>query len=88
LRLIFYSLAFFAISWNLCLFVACHPLALPLKLCGFVLIGCSIFFVRGSLSGWIGYSIAFTVTILGSAPLWSLLVVPRRFRGARRGKIA
>ena len=78
LGIIFYSLAFFAVAWNLCLFVACHPLSPPLKLCGFVLIGCGIFFVRGSLSGWIGYSIAYTVTILGSAPLWRLWVVPVR----------
>ena len=42
LGLIFYSLAFCAISWNPCLFVACHPLAPPLKLCGFVLIACGI----------------------------------------------
>jgi hypothetical protein len=78
LGFIFYSLAFFAIAWNLCLFVISHPLSPPLKLCGFVLIGCGIFFVRGTLSGWIGYSIAYTVTILGSAPLWALWVVPRR----------
>jgi hypothetical protein len=78
LGFIFYSMAFFAISWSLCLFVASHPLSPPLKLCGFVLIGCGIFFVRGSLAGWIGYSIAYVVTILGSAPLWSLWVVPKR----------
>ena len=59
-----------------CLWLAILPP--PLKLCGFVLIGCGIFFVRGSFSGWIGYSIAYTVTILGSTPLWALSVVPRR----------
>ena len=78
LGLIFYSLAFFAFAWKLCLFVVRHPLSPPLKLCGFVLIGCGIFFVRGTFPAWIGYSIAYAVTILGSAPLWALWVVPRR----------
>jgi hypothetical protein len=78
LGLIFYSLAFFGIAWSLCIFVVCHQLSPPLKLCGFVLLGCGIFFVRGTLSGWIGYSIAYTVTILGSAPVWRLWVVPLR----------
>jgi hypothetical protein len=78
LGFIFYSLAFFAIAWSLCLFVVDHQFSPPLKLCGFMLLGCGIFFVRGTFSGWIGYSIAYTVTILGSAPLWRLWVVPGR----------
>jgi hypothetical protein len=46
-----------------------------------MLLGCDIFFVRGSLDGWIGFSIAYIVTILGSSPLWTLWVVPVRESG-------
>ena len=78
LGLIFYPLAFFAFAWTLCLFVVRHPLSPPLKLCSFMLLGCGIFFVRGTFPAWIGFSIAYAVTILGSAPLWALWVVPIR----------
>ncbi len=77
LGLIFYALAFFAFAWKFCLFVVGRPLSPPLRLCCFMLLGCGIFFVRGTFAGWIGYSIAYTATILGSSPLWGLWVVPR-----------
>jgi len=76
LGVFFYPLAFFAFTWKLCLFLVNHPLSPPLKLCGFMVLGCGIFFVRGSLAAWIGYVIAYSVTILCSAPLWGLWVVP------------
>ena len=73
----FYPLAFFLFAWKFCLFVVERPLSPPLRLCSFMLLGCGIFFVRGTLAAWIGYSIAYTVTILGSSPLWGLWVVAR-----------
>lgn len=77
LGVIFYPFAFFLFAWKFCLLVVERPLSPPLRLCSFMLLGCGIFFVRGTLSAWIGYSIAYTVTILGASPLWSLWLVPR-----------
>jgi hypothetical protein len=74
---IFYPMAFFLFAWKFCLFIVGRPLSPPLRLCSFMLLGCGIFFVRGTLSAWIGYSVAYTATILGSSPLWSLWLVPR-----------
>jgi hypothetical protein len=74
---IFYPFVFFLFSWKFCLFVVGRPLSPPLRLCSFMLLGCGIFFVRGTLAAWIGYSIAYAVTILGASPLWSLWLVPR-----------
>jgi hypothetical protein len=77
LGLVFYPLAFFAFAWKLCLYVVRQSLSPPMKLCIYMLLGCGIFFVRGTFAAWIGYSIAYAVTILASAPLWGLWVVPR-----------
>ena len=74
--MVFYPFAFFAFAWLFCLFLVRHSLSPPLKLTGWMLIGCGIFFVRGSYPGWIGYSIAYAGTILGSSPLWSFWMVP------------
>jgi hypothetical protein len=75
---VFYPLAFFGFAWLFCLFVVRHPLSPPFKLCGYLLIGCGVYFVRGTLTVWIGVSIAYIITILGSAPLWSMWVIPGR----------
>jgi hypothetical protein len=74
---LFYPLAFFLFAWKFCLFMVGRPLSPPLRLSCFMLLGCGIFFVRGTLAAWIGYSIAYTATILGSSPLWSLWLVPK-----------
>ena len=74
--MVFYPFAFFLFAWVFCLLLVRQPLSAPLKLSGWMLLGCGTFFVRGSYPGWIGYSIAYCATILASSPLWSLWVVP------------
>lgn len=77
---VIYPLAVFLYAWRFSLFVVRTSLSPPFKVCGFMLLGCSIFLVRGSVRACIGYSIAYVVTILVSAPLWRLWLVPSSVR--------
>jgi hypothetical protein len=70
-----YPLVFFGYAWVFSLFVVKTPLSPPLRLCCFMLLGCSIFLIRGSVRACLGYSIAYVVTILASAPAWRLWLV-------------
>jgi hypothetical protein len=73
---IIYPLVVFLYAWRFSLFVVRTSLSPPFKVCGFMLIGCSIFLIRGSVRACLGYSIAYVVTILASAPLWRIWLVP------------
>ena len=79
-----YPLAFFAYAWVFSLFVIRRALSPPLKLCGLMLLGCGIFLVRGSVRACLGYSIAYVVTILASAPLWRLWLIPAAVPASHR----
>jgi hypothetical protein len=70
-----YPIAFFGYAWVFSLFVVKASLSPPLRICGFMLLGCGIFLVRGSVRACLGYSIAYVVTILASAPAWRLWIV-------------
>lgn len=70
-----YPLLFFAYAWLFSLFVVQARLSPPLRICCFMLLGCSIFLVRGSVRACLGYSIAYVVTILASAPAWRLWLI-------------
>jgi hypothetical protein len=72
----FYALAFFVLAWEIPLFIVTHRISAMLKLAAFILIGCCMFFVRGSFVVWIGYSISYVGIIAISWPMWCMWVKP------------
>lgn len=76
LGMLFYAFVFFWLAWQFPIFAVSHRLSPVLELAAFILIGCTVFFVRGSLVVWIGYSIAYLVIIALSWPAWRIWIQP------------
>lgn len=73
--MLLYPAAFFCLAWYSILAALRANLAPALRLCFYLMTGFGIFFVRGTLQGWIGYSLAYCATIIVTAPLWTMWIV-------------
>jgi hypothetical protein len=75
---VIYAIAFYLYAWLVPIIALKNRISPQLRLIGFLWLGCGIFFVRGSWSEWIGFSLAYLIIALLSWPFISFWIVKRK----------